>query len=89
MVPSAGCLFPIETYLVINNVKNLALGIYHYKVKEHALQKLKEGKNCPFPLPSAALSQDLIADVEQRSSGQQLFREPKKSTASDFIDISI
>jgi SagB-type dehydrogenase family enzyme len=59
--PSAGGLFPIETYLVINNVENIATGIYHYKVKEHALEKLKEGKNYPFQLASAALNQDLIA----------------------------
>jgi len=59
--PSAGGLFPIETYLVINNVENIAPGIYHYKVKEHALEKLKEGKNYPFQLASAALNQDLIA----------------------------
>jgi SagB-type dehydrogenase family enzyme len=59
--PSAGGLFPIETYLVINHVENLASGIYHYKVKEHALEKLKEDKYYPFQLASAALNQDLIA----------------------------
>ncbi|MEW5818720.1 MAG: nitroreductase family protein [Cyanobacteriota bacterium] len=29
-VPSAGALYPIETYLVINNVKNVEAGLYHY-----------------------------------------------------------
>ena len=42
-VPSAGALYPIETYLVINNVKNLAKGVYHYSIKSHLLEELKLG----------------------------------------------
>ena len=30
--PSAGALYPIETYVVINNVKNIAQGVYHYNI---------------------------------------------------------
>lgn len=41
--PSAGALFPVETYLVANNVEALSQGIYHYKVKDHSLELMKEG----------------------------------------------
>lgn len=42
-VPSAGALYPIETYLVINKVENIPEGIYHYSVKSHLLEELKLG----------------------------------------------
>ncbi len=41
--PSAGALYPIETYLCINNVKGLGSGLYHYDIKNHRLDVLKEG----------------------------------------------
>ena len=42
-VPSAGGLFPIETYAVINNVDEIDQGIYHYNIKDHVLECLKLG----------------------------------------------
>jgi SagB-type dehydrogenase family enzyme len=42
-VPSAGALFPIESYVVINNVSELKQGIYHYDIENHSLEFLKEG----------------------------------------------
>jgi SagB-type dehydrogenase family enzyme len=42
-VPSAGGLYPIEVYLVINNVKDLDQGIYHYNISKHSLELLQEG----------------------------------------------
>jgi len=42
-VPSAGGLFPIETYAVINNVKDITPGIFHYNISEHKLELLKKG----------------------------------------------
>ena len=41
--PSAGGLYPIETYLVANNVDGLQPGLYHYSVREHGLERLREG----------------------------------------------
>lgn len=41
--PSAGGLYPIETYPVVNNVDSLKQGIYHYNIPEHALELIKEG----------------------------------------------
>ncbi len=42
-VPSAGGLYPIEVYPVVNNVENLNQGIYHYNIAKHRLELLKEG----------------------------------------------
>ena len=41
--PSAGGLYPIEIYPVINNVKGITHGIYHYDILNHQLECLKEG----------------------------------------------
>jgi SagB-type dehydrogenase family enzyme len=42
--PSAGALYPIETYLVIQQVTGIAPGVYHYAVKGHSLEELKLGQ---------------------------------------------
>jgi SagB-type dehydrogenase family enzyme len=41
--PSAGALYPVETYVVVNNVEGLAKGVYHYNIEAHALEELKAG----------------------------------------------
>ncbi len=41
--PSAGALYPIETYLLVNNVENLQKALYHYNIEAHALETLKVG----------------------------------------------
>ena len=41
--PSAGALYPIETYIIVNNVQELAKGLYHYVPGEHALRVVKSG----------------------------------------------
>ncbi len=41
--PSAGARHPIETYAIVNNVKGIEPGIYHYSVKNHSLELLKAG----------------------------------------------
>jgi len=42
-VPSAGALYPIETYVIINKVEGLEKGLYHYNIQSHALERLKLG----------------------------------------------
>ncbi|MBY8991905.1 MAG: SagB/ThcOx family dehydrogenase [Candidatus Lokiarchaeota archaeon] len=42
-VPSAGGLYPIEVYPIINNVENLDQGIYHYNISTHSLELLQAG----------------------------------------------
>ncbi len=41
-VPSAGALFPIEVYVVINNVIGIDQGLYHYDIEKHELEYLKK-----------------------------------------------
>ncbi|MFN3406534.1 MAG: SagB/ThcOx family dehydrogenase [Caldimicrobium sp.] len=41
--PSAGALYPIETYIAVNAVESLPAGIYHLEVKTFALEKLRDG----------------------------------------------
>ncbi|HEY9069290.1 MAG TPA: SagB/ThcOx family dehydrogenase [Candidatus Ozemobacteraceae bacterium] len=56
-VPSAGGLYPIETYLVVNDVTGLEPGIYHYAVRTHALERIVDGKRGD-DLAHAALEQN-------------------------------
>lgn len=54
--PSAGALYPIETYLVINKVEEINSGVYHYAIKDHALEQLKQG-DFSVDIAKAALDQ--------------------------------
>ncbi|MHC4618248.1 MAG: SagB/ThcOx family dehydrogenase [Planctomycetota bacterium] len=58
--PSAGALYPIETYLVINNVRQVEMGLYHYAVKPHQLEQLKQG-DFRRQTAAAALGQPMCA----------------------------
>jgi SagB-type dehydrogenase family enzyme len=41
--PSAGALYPFETYLYIHKVKEIPQGIYHFNVADFALERVQEG----------------------------------------------
>ena len=61
-VPSAGALYPVETYLVVHNVEGLASGVYHYAIREHALEEIKIG-DFRREITLAALGQRVCADA--------------------------
>ncbi|MHA2140510.1 MAG: SagB/ThcOx family dehydrogenase [Candidatus Thorarchaeota archaeon] len=42
--PSAGALYPIETYLSVNRVSDLDPGLYHYSAPKHELDFIKAGE---------------------------------------------
>lgn len=60
--PSAGGIYPLEIYLVVGNVKDLANGIYHYGWEGHTISLLKEG-DFRQQLTQAALGQRMIANA--------------------------
>lgn len=57
--PSAGALYPIETYLVVNRVEKLAPGIYHFYIPKHLLEVLAQG-SFGSDLAEGALGQDMV-----------------------------
>ncbi len=58
--PSAGALYPVETYVSVQNVGGIEVGLYHYAVVEHALELLGEGDHSA-EVARAALDQEMCA----------------------------
>ena len=58
--PSAGALYPIETYIAANNVDDLKKGIYHYDIRNQLLEEIKTGQ-FGDALAHAALDQKMCA----------------------------
>ena len=58
--PSAGALYPVETYLVVHAVEGIEAGIYHYGVERHELDQLRAG-DFQMEIAQAALDQEMAA----------------------------
>lgn len=58
--PSAGALYPVETYLVIHEVEAIDGGVYHYGVEHHQLEQLRLG-DFRHQIARAALDQSMAA----------------------------
>lgn len=58
--PSAGALYPLETYVVVGDVDGLPSGIYKYEPASHALALVTEGDRRGV-LADAALGQECVA----------------------------
>ena len=56
--PSAGALYPVETYLVVHKVSGVEAGVYHYGVETHELKELRRG-DFRIPVARAALDQEI------------------------------
>ncbi len=61
--PSAGALYPIETYLVANKVEGLEPGLYHYRVAGHDMleRPIAEGSHALELLRAGDLRQEVTA----------------------------
>jgi SagB-type dehydrogenase family enzyme len=57
--PSAGALYPVETYLAVHRVEGVAPGIWHFQVSEFALELLAAG-DFRRPLAEAGLGQGFL-----------------------------
>jgi len=60
--PSAGALYPIETYLIASRVEEIPSGLYHYNVKETQLIFLKEG-HFGLDICQAGLGQEMLEEA--------------------------
>ena len=76
--PSAGALYPLEVYLVVGRVQDLAPGVYRYHSQGHELEKLTSGDR-RRELTHAALQQSsiekgaidiVLAAVYERTAGK-------------------
>lgn len=62
--PSAGALYPVETYLLLLQVQDLPAGVYHFHIEEFSLELLGEGD----------FSRQMIAScINQEFMGQGAF----------------
>ena len=55
--PSAGALFPIETYVAVNRVAGLAPGLYHWQLPEERLVQLCKDPEMGGKVAAACLDQ--------------------------------
>lgn len=60
--PSAGALYPLQLYLVVRALEDLAPAVYGYDPDRHHLVKMQEGDRRNL-LASAALGQDWLANA--------------------------
>ncbi|AQQ08305.1 SagB-type dehydrogenase domain protein [Sedimentisphaera cyanobacteriorum] len=60
--PSAGALYPIETYIAVNNAEKLSPGVYHYNIRKHCLEQLREA-DVSGETARAALGQQMCAQA--------------------------
>jgi SagB-type dehydrogenase family enzyme len=61
--PSAGALYPIETYVLARSVEGLEPGIYHFRPHAFDLEFIKRGDFAGL-LADAALGQDMIRQAQ-------------------------
>jgi len=74
--PSAGALYPVETYLVIHKVEEIQPGIYHYAVQNHELEQLGQG-DFREAISSAALDQDMALESNVVFAWTAIFERSK------------
>jgi SagB-type dehydrogenase family enzyme len=60
--PSAGALYPVETYVSAQRVEAVDAGIYHYDVRRHELECVRVG-DFGEAFARAALDQDFLAEA--------------------------
>jgi SagB-type dehydrogenase family enzyme len=60
--PSAGALYPVETYIAVQTVAGIEPGIYHYAVKDHVLEEVEPGQH-GHDITQAALGQKMCLNA--------------------------
>jgi len=57
--PSAGALYPFETYLYVDRVEKIPQGLYHFNVADFVLERL-QGENFNREITAAGLGQPVV-----------------------------
>ena len=60
--PSSGALYPIEVYPVVHNVQGLERGVYHYGIRDHTLERVRQG-DFREAVVRQGLMQDFLGDA--------------------------
>jgi SagB-type dehydrogenase family enzyme len=60
--PSAGALYPVETYVSLQRVQNAAAGLYHFDIRTFSLSLLVAGDQ-GIQIAKACLNQRFMADA--------------------------
>jgi len=72
--PSAGALYPIETYVAAERVDGVAKGIYHFNVAEFQLEQIRPSESIGKEVAHAALDQAFIATAAATFIWSAVFR---------------
>lgn len=59
--PSAGALYPFETYIMANRVNTVPTGIYYLNLFKHRIEQISD-KNLSGELTSACLDQTMVSE---------------------------
>lgn len=76
--PSGGRRYPLEVYVLCQNVKDLDSGLYHYNVKLNSLEQLRAEDT--YPLLSSFFGQSTIGDLKNISVAIFITAIPTRSS---------
>ena len=62
-VPSAGALYPLEVYVIVNSIDGLESGICHYGLIDHSLERLTDTPVHSQTISRLFLDQECVADA--------------------------
>lgn len=62
-VPSAGALYPLEVYVIVNSIDGVESGICHYGLIDHSLERLTDTPVRSETISQLFLDQECVADA--------------------------
>ena len=91
-VPSAGARHALETYLLVNKVDTLKMGLYWYSALRHGLILINEGDQLADQLVAACLGQRFVAQsavtfIWTASSYRMTWRYSERGYRYFFLDV--